>query len=33
MTEAEVVALHVAACLHAGLELTDAELRGLIGKQ
>jgi hypothetical protein len=33
MTEADAIELRVAACLHAGRELTDDELRGLTGKQ
>jgi len=33
MTEDEVTALHEAACLEAGRELTPDELRGLLGLQ
>ena len=33
MTEDDVVEPHLAACEHAGRELTADELRGLVGKQ
>jgi hypothetical protein len=33
LTEGEAVALHEAACIRAGRELTPDELRGLLGLQ
>ena len=33
MTELDVLALHRAACLQAGRELTPEELRGLVSRQ